>query len=70
MKTISSVLLLMLLAACTSEKEEAILAKGQAFRLIRTDYYGSPANPALVRSTRYEYNQNNLIYEVVTYNSS
>ncbi|GAB3268024.1 hypothetical protein GCM10027347_37270 [Larkinella harenae] len=58
--------LLLLVTACNRKNEDAILARGQSFRLIRTDYYGVPANASLSQSTRYEYDANNLLREVVT----
>ncbi|MFC5410640.1 hypothetical protein ACFPMF_15055 [Larkinella bovis] len=70
MKTIPWLLLLLLVMACNRKNDDAILARGQSFRLIRTDYYGLPANPSSFRSTRYDYDENNLIREVITDNST
>ncbi|MGV3559831.1 hypothetical protein [Larkinella arboricola] len=69
MKTVSFLLLLSLLvAACDRKNDDAILARGSSFRLIRTDYYGVPANASWFRSTRYEYDANNILREVVSEN--
>ena len=64
MRIVSFLLLLALATACNREKEDVILARGQSFRLIRTDYYGLPSNPSSFRSTRYEYDANNVLREV------
>lgn len=66
MKTIPWLLLLVLLTTCSRKNDEAILARGNAVRLIRTDYYGSPSNPSSFRSTRYEYDANTILREVVS----
>ncbi|WP_421827874.1 hypothetical protein [Larkinella sp.] len=70
MKNISFLFLLLLVTACNRKNEDAILARGSSFRLIRTDYYGSPANPASFRSTRYDYDENNLLREVISENTN
>lgn len=69
MKNISCLLLLILVMACNRKNEDAILARGNSFRLIQTKYYGLPANPSSFRSTRYEYDANNRISEVISNNS-
>lgn len=66
MKTIPVLLLLLAVLACNRQNEEAVLAKGSSFRLIRTDYYGDPSNSSAVQATRYEYDQDNRIREVLT----
>ncbi|GAB3895582.1 hypothetical protein GCM10028803_12270 [Larkinella knui] len=70
MKTFYFLLLLMLVMACNRKSEEAILARGSSFRLIRTDYYGSPASPASFRSTHYNYDENNLLREIISENTN
>jgi hypothetical protein len=70
MKILNLLFLLILVTACNRKNDDAILAKGSSFRLIRTDYYGSPANPASVRSTRYNYDANNLLREVISENTN
>ena len=70
MKILPFLFLLILATACDRKKDDDILARGSSFRLIRTDYYGLPANPSSFRSTRYEYDANNLIREVITDNST
>jgi hypothetical protein len=70
MKIVPILLLLILVTACNRKNDDAILARGNSFRLLRTDYYGSPANPSSFRSTSYEYDPNNLIREVISYNTN
>lgn len=59
-------LLLMLVTACDRKKEDAILARGQDVRLIRHDYYASPAQPTVFESTHYVYDSHNRIQEIIS----
>lgn len=70
MKHFTFLCLLIVVAACHRKAEDAIRAKGPSFRLIRTDYYAVPANPSAVPATRYEYDADNRIREVVTLNAN
>lgn len=58
--------LLILVTSCHRKSEDAILARGNSIRLIRHDYYADPARPTTVESTRYLYDQNNRIQEIIT----
>ncbi len=59
-------MLLVAVTACDRRNDDAVLARGQSIRLIRHDYYGSPAKPTAVESTHYVYDQHNRIQEIVS----
>lgn len=70
MKAFTFISLVILTVACNTASDEAVLGKNQGIRLIRTDYYANPANPSQVRSTGFEYDNNNRLQEVVSYSTT
>ena len=70
MKVLTFVSLLLMVIACNQASDVVVLGKNQRIRLIRTDYYGNPANPSQGRSTSYAYDNNNRLQEVASYSTT